>query len=747
MIPSFQAHRVKLIIVLLVTAETVTRGALVNPGFEEAGGSLAGWSTYNNLVPNLLPETISPREGEHVAKIFGAFTGQANTSAIWQGANTAGQATWRASCYVRHNAGDSLTGTANVLVMKIEFYSAFGGAHGGAEFLGEQEIQVLNGDSPENLWLFRSFQATAPAGAVEARIAFVFIQPSNQGGAALLDAVSFTQQVTAADTWDTIWSDEFNSAPLNTAKWNVADIHYNKNNELQYYAPDDVYVFGGNLVLRSRQRPYWGFDNAGAWRYFDYTSGLVDTWGKFPSVYGRVEIRAKLPGSKGMWPALWMLPQSGGWPPEIDIMELTGDLPWRVVMSLHWGPLPPGQYPWDIGQTANTQYWGPDYTQDYHTFALEWWPGQLTWYIDDAVRFSVTRRQVPDEPMYLILNTAVGGDWPGPPDGSTVFPQYHQIDYVRVSVPKDPGYGVAEMLDGRAAGATTDGAIGPEEYSGAFEGINGGFGDVLGEHSQLRLDTDGDGQLYIGLESQTLLSTSGAGGVVIYIDSVAGGVVTTARLGSAGSLPQRLVSGVGQAGERAALYFAPGFRADRAICLGPTSAWIYQLNDTTLTQLNGANLNAPTDAQGGHAVEYRVDNGAQGGRVREFRAALSVLGLAPLSRCRMVATLLDGNTAYRSNEFVGVAPGNAWDDQNPGQATVVLKHGDFVTLQAAARRGDLNADGAIDAADAAVLVSALAGPDVTTCGSGCSADDFANSDLDGDGDVDLADVADLTRRM
>ncbi len=439
-------------IALLLAGATSALAGPLNPGFEDGGGSLDGWTTFNNVVPNVLPDSLTPREGANVAKVFGGFNGDGNVSGLFQGVNTAGNRVWRAACYVRHNSGDSLVGTANHVVMKIEFYSVFGGAHGGPDFLGEHEIPILNGDSPENLWLFRAFQATAPAGAVEARIAFVFVQPLNEGGAALIDAVAL-QDLSAGGppAWDVIWNDEFDSGPIDYSKWNVADIHYNKNNELQYYAPDDVYIDNGKLVLRSQARSYWGYDDQGAWRHFDYTSGLVDTWGKLPSVYGRIEIRAKLPGTKSLWPAHWMLAQSGGWPPEIDIMELTGEVPWRVVMSMHWGPVPPGQYPWDIGQTANTQHWGPDYTQDFHTFALEWWPGLVLWYVDDAVRFSVTRSQVPAEPMYLILNTAVGGDWPGWPDGSTIFPQYHEIDYVRVSVPADPGFGSHDFTDPTAA--------------------------------------------------------------------------------------------------------------------------------------------------------------------------------------------------------------------------------------------------------------------------------------------------------
>lgn len=707
---------------------------LSNPGFEADGGSLTDWVAFNNTISNIEANNAAAREGTHAAKMFGGFNGTPNVTALYQGANTAGGNVWRAACYVRHNSGDSLVGTANQVVMKIEFYSAAGAAYGSADFLEEHEIPILNSAAPEDLWLFRTFQATAPANAVEARIAFVFIQPNNEGGAALIDAVVLENLTTDAEpAWDVIWNDEFNGTTVNTARWNVSDIHYNKNNELQYYAPDEVYLDNGNLVLRSRQRPYWGFDDRGDWRYFDYTSGLVDTFGKFPFVYGRVDIRAKLPGTKGLWPAHWMLSQSGSWPPEIDITEVTGDVPWRVVTSLHWGPLPPGQYPWDIGQTANSEYWGPDYTQDFHTFSLEWLPGLINWYIDDTVRFSVSRAEIPDETMYLILNTAVGGDWPGPPDGSTILPQYHEIDYVRVSVPSDPGYGVESFVDATTDGAITDGAIAPGEYAASINGINQGFGDVLGQNSQLHIDSSADGQLFIGLEGQTLLSPTGTGGVVIYIDSVAGGAVSTAALTGTNDLQQRLASGQGVAGERSSLFFAPGFRADYAVVFGPTTAMMYRIAGVNLIPLNGAQLGASTDVNGGDDVAYVLSGGTTGARIREFRAPLATMGMQPGDACLFVATLLDGNNAVRSNEFVGIEPGNWWDAQNPVQSNVVLKYGDFASFQTYLRKGDLNADGRVNGLDIRGFTQQLIAADVS-CNASCL------SDMNSDQQTNLADL-------
>ncbi len=722
------------ICLLTATVAQTARADLANPGFEAAGGGMDGWVTFNNEISNIAIDSGTALEGSNAVKMFGGFNGPSNVTALYQGVDTAGGNVWRAACYVRHNSGDSLAGTGNQLVMKIEFYSAFGGAYGSADFIEEHQIPVLNAAAPEDRWLYRTFQATAPPNAVEARVSLVFIQPNNEGGAAYIDAVTLENLTTdAPPAWDVIWNDEFNGSAVNTDRWNVADIHYNKNNELQYYAPDDVYIQNGNLVLRSQQRPYWGFDDRGDWRYFDYTSGLVDTRGKFPFVYGRVDIRAKLPGTRGLWPAHWMLSQTGAWPPEIDITEMTGDLPNRIVTSLHWGPLPPGTYPWDIGQTASSVHWGPDYTQGFHNYSMEWLPGLLNFYIDDTVRFSVSRDEIPDETMYLILNTAVGGDWPGSPDGSTILPQFHEIDYVRVSVPADPGYGVASFVDQASAGATADSTIEADEYSTSIAGLNDGFGDVLGENSELKIESSADGDLFFALQSETLLSPAGTGGVVIYIDSVSGGAVSTAGMNASADLQQRLASGTGVAGERAKLFFSPGFRADYAVVMGPARAMVYLIFNLQLVPLGGAQVNAELDIDGGTDFSYRLGGGSDGIRQRELRLPLNRVGMQPGDECHLMATLLDGSNAFRSNEFVGIHSGNWWDGQNPGQADVVLKQGDFITFTTAILRGDVNTDGAVNGSDVQGFVSGLleAAP---SCDAPCY------SDMNGDELTNLADV-------
>ncbi|MFG0285189.1 MAG: family 16 glycosylhydrolase [Phycisphaerales bacterium JB039] len=218
--------------------------------------------------------------------------------------------------------------------------------------------------------------------------------------------------------WRLVWQDEFDGPSLDPLKWRAEDAALEKNNEQQYYLPDEVELRDGLLILHSRERQRGRRP---------YTSGMVETRDRFARAFGRFEVRARLPSGQGVWPAHWMLPASGLWPPEIDIMEMLGHEPHRIHMSNHWGDWP--HHAWNTGH-----FDGPRFDEDFHTFAVEWRPGVLEWYIDGELRFR-SEQGVPAEPFYLILNTAVGGNWPGSPDETTVFPVRHEIDYVRIYEP------------------------------------------------------------------------------------------------------------------------------------------------------------------------------------------------------------------------------------------------------------------------------------------------------------------------
>ena len=259
---------------------------------------------------------------------------------------------------------------------------------------------------------------------------------------ALLPVAAVAQQAPPpAEGWKLVWSDEFDKPQLDADKWNVLLREQSKHGELQYYVPDEVYVTDGWLRLRSRVRDYGSMH---------YTSGRLDTRGKFAPTYGRFEIRAKLPGGKGLWPAHWLYPQNRNWPmeyvmaeavaagketlipeerpwySEIDIMEFLGHEPNVAYGTLHF-------YSFDGQKRTSSGTWKgrSDLTQGFHVYALEWEPDAIRWFIDGRL-FHQTTSGVPHTPHYLILNTAVGGAWPGNPDATTVFPQYHDIDWVRV---------------------------------------------------------------------------------------------------------------------------------------------------------------------------------------------------------------------------------------------------------------------------------------------------------------------------
>ena len=241
---------------------------------------------------------------------------------------------------------------------------------------------------------------------------------------ALFPASLFAADAPQRAGWHLIWSDEFDGAAVDPAKWRVEDAALVKNNELQYYSPEDVYVSDGALVIRSQKRELGGRQ---------FTSGLIESRGKRARTYGRFEFRAMLPKGQGLWPAIWMLPDDGSWPPEIDIMELVGSEPKTITMSFHYGQWP--NHDWDTDSHIDDTI---DYSQGFHDFALEWERGALRWYVDDVERFHVTNN-VPDKPCFLIINTAVGGDMPGDPDDTTTFPQFLFLDYARVYAKEIPG--------------------------------------------------------------------------------------------------------------------------------------------------------------------------------------------------------------------------------------------------------------------------------------------------------------------
>jgi beta-glucanase (GH16 family) len=243
-----------------------------------------------------------------------------------------------------------------------------------------------------------------------------------------------------------VWSDEFNgpdgSSP-DPSKWTYdTGVGGNGwgNYELETYTnrSKNVQIRGGNLVITALKETY-ADPSDGVAR--DYTSARLKTEGLFSQAYGRFEARIKIPAGQGMWPAFWMLGiniSSVGWPDcgEIDIMENIGREPGTVHGSLH--------APAASGSTADATApfllpAGQDFASDFHLYAVEWAPGTVRFYVDRTLYATFNQSQWPsgapwvfNRPFFIILNVAVGGDWPGSPDNTTVFPQQMLVDYVRV---------------------------------------------------------------------------------------------------------------------------------------------------------------------------------------------------------------------------------------------------------------------------------------------------------------------------
>jgi beta-glucanase (GH16 family) len=252
--------------------------------------------------------------------------------------------------------------------------------------------------------------------------------------------------------WEQVWNDEFDGSALDANRWtyDIGNGYWSDgewisgwgNNELEYYTSrtENVYVSDGLLHLSARNESYNGFS---------YTSGRVKSYGLFSKKYGRFEFRARLPQGQGFWPALWLLPdypvfprgQYGNWAAsgEIDTMESRGSDPTRVDGTIFYG----GEWPNQAYSTQSYLLPGGGQTTDFHTYALEWNTNSLRWYVDGQLFKAETwwwssggPFPAPfDQPFYIIMNLAVGGDYGGNPNPSTVFPGELQVDYVRVYVP------------------------------------------------------------------------------------------------------------------------------------------------------------------------------------------------------------------------------------------------------------------------------------------------------------------------
>ncbi|WP_052429690.1 carbohydrate binding domain-containing protein [Paenibacillus borealis] len=250
-----------------------------------------------------------------------------------------------------------------------------------------------------------------------------------------------------SDPWTLVWNDEFDDGSIDPAKWTYdlgdGTIVGNPgwgNNELEYYTSDgkNVKEEDGKLVITARKEAVGGKP---------YTSSRIKTKGLYSKLYGKFEIRAKAPTGKGLWPAIWMLPEDytyGNWAAsgELDIMEGWGSRPNVVAGTIHYG----SQWPDNVYSGKEYVLPGNSTIEDYHTYSIEWEPGEIRWYVD-GVLFStkndwyskssgqpaMNAYPAPfNQRFHLLMNLAVGGNFDGNPTEETVFPSSMEIDYVRI---------------------------------------------------------------------------------------------------------------------------------------------------------------------------------------------------------------------------------------------------------------------------------------------------------------------------
>ena len=267
--------------------------------------------------------------------------------------------------------------------------------------------------------------------------------------------------------WKLVWSDEFDGDRVDTTKWDFDigngfyDYKHNNwvpgwgNEELQYYTreSDNVSVRDSLLTIRAVKESLHGCG---------YTSARLKTRKRdgtplFTKLYGKFEFRAKVPWGKGMWPALWLLPQDdkyGGWAAsgEIDVMEIAGEKPHEVLGTIHFG----SGYPARSLVTHIHRLPGGSTVKDWHVYSVEWEPGEIRWSVDgipyatQTFWWSCSRKRgdkgvkaarsadvnpwpAPfDQAFYIVMNVAVGGNFPGAPNAETRFPAELVVDYVRV---------------------------------------------------------------------------------------------------------------------------------------------------------------------------------------------------------------------------------------------------------------------------------------------------------------------------
>jgi len=212
--------------------------------------------------------------------------------------------------------------------------------------------------------------------------------------------------------------------------WRAEACTIESNDELELYFADNVSTGDEVLTLEARRETVRDPDG----RAYPYSSGMIstgppeyETSARYAFTYGYVEARLRLPAGQGLWPAFWLLPADQESRPEIDVIETLGHRPDTAELHYHYVEA-------DGTEASVGHEWSDDDLADgdWHEYAVDWRPGRITWIIDGRERWQVTGDAVSDEAMYLVLNLAVGGEWPGDPDEDTEFPAAVEAEWIRV---------------------------------------------------------------------------------------------------------------------------------------------------------------------------------------------------------------------------------------------------------------------------------------------------------------------------
>ncbi len=245
--------------------------------------------------------------------------------------------------------------------------------------------------------------------------------------AALMGCASGEPPRESNDSWTIVWEDDFNGAALDPLEWSETVQGWNWNKEYQAFIRENVAVQNGCLILRAKREHWEGpsgrAENPGLRVSREYTSGEVST--KRSWIYGKFEARIKAAATRGVLSAFWLVPLDKDWPPEIDIVEILGRSPRSAYFTNHYNP--PADH-----RKNSVRYSGPDdFSAGFHTFAAEWEPGAIRWYVD-GVKRAESKTGVPAEPFIIKMTLSLGSEWTGRPESASVFPQRMWIDWVRV---------------------------------------------------------------------------------------------------------------------------------------------------------------------------------------------------------------------------------------------------------------------------------------------------------------------------